>query len=105
MALIEESWITMARHDQPLDQTQPWVFLVREEVLVLIGQAQDVGHRTHFLPIHLLGNGNFWNLADAEEIHRRLPSKGASPASCHPGPPTRKPARWAACSWMLTCLP
>jgi hypothetical protein len=36
--------------------------------VVLIGQAQGGEHRTHFLPIHRLGNGKFWNLGDAEEM-------------------------------------
>jgi hypothetical protein len=35
---------------------------------VLIGQAQHGEHRAHFLPIHRLGNGKFWNLGDAEEM-------------------------------------
>ena len=37
-------------------------------MVFLIGQAQGGEHRTHFLPIHWLGNGKFWNLGDAEEM-------------------------------------
>ena len=35
---------------------------------VLSGQAQGGEHRAHFLPIHRLGNGKFWNLGDAEDM-------------------------------------
>ena len=35
---------------------------------VLIGQAKGGEHCTHFLPIHRLGNGKFWNLGDAEDM-------------------------------------
>ena len=68
VVLIVESWLTRARPDQPLDQTPPSESLDREEMVVLIGQAQGGEHRTHFLPIHRLGNGKFWNLGDAEEM-------------------------------------
>jgi hypothetical protein len=68
VVLIVESWLTRARPDQPLDQTPPSESLDREEVVVLIGQAQSGEHHTHFLPIHRLGNGKFWNLGDAEDM-------------------------------------
>ncbi len=34
---------------------------------MLIGQAPQE-KITHFLPIHRLGNGKFWNLGDAEDM-------------------------------------
>jgi hypothetical protein len=68
VVLIVESWLTRARPDRPLDQTPPSESLDREEMVVLIGQAQGGEHHTHFLPIHRLGNGKFWNLGDAEEM-------------------------------------
>jgi len=69
VVLILESWITKAKVGEKLDAlTPPSESYDREEVVVLIGQAQSGEHRTHFLPIHRLGNGKFWNLGDAEEM-------------------------------------
>ncbi|WP_395733392.1 hypothetical protein [Prosthecobacter sp.] len=68
VVLIVESWITKAKADEPLDAlTPPSESYDREEVLVLIGQAPQE-KITHFLPIHRLGNGKFWNLSDAEDM-------------------------------------
>jgi hypothetical protein len=68
VVLIVESWPTRARRNQPLDQTPHSESLDREEMVVLIGQAQGGEHRRYFLPIHRLGNGKFWNLGDAEDM-------------------------------------
>lgn len=58
--LIVESWITKAKAREKLDtETPPSESYDREEVLVLIGQRQGGEHRTHFLPMHRLGNGKF----------------------------------------------
>ena len=68
VVLILESWITKAKPGETLDTaTPPSESYDREEVVVLIGQALQ-GSITHFLPIHRLGNGKFWNLGDAEDM-------------------------------------
>jgi hypothetical protein len=68
VVLIVESWITKAKTGEPLDTlTPPSESYDREEVVVLIGQAPQ-GNTTHLLPIHRLGNGEFWNLGDAEDM-------------------------------------
>jgi hypothetical protein len=59
---------SQAKKGEKLDiETPPSESYDREEVVVLIGQAPQ-GNITHFLPIHRLGNGKFWNLGDAEEM-------------------------------------
>ena len=68
VVLIAESWPTRARPNQPLDQTPHSESLDREEMVVLIGQAQGGEHRRYFLPIHHLDNGKFWNLGDADDM-------------------------------------
>ena len=68
VVLILESWITKAKVGEKLDMTTPpSESYDREEVVVLIGQAPQ-GNITHLLPIHRLGNGQFWNLGDAQEM-------------------------------------
>ncbi len=63
VVLILESWITKAKADEPLDTlTPPSESYDREEVVVMIGQAPQGN-------IHRLGNGKFWNLGDAEDLH------------------------------------